>query len=267
MYLLYTDEVNMDPDSTDFFVYAGVAILDGHARHLSAEIDTLRNDYGYRPQDFLKFNVRERPDHVSPDDHREIKREVMEAAARHQVKLFASFISHHIARSPEDARRCEINRVCYHFDCYLRRIDDFGLVLIDTFQDALPILREKFAIGLRGLPYSDTYRLERVLGFHLASIGSSNFCSLVDIVLGALRYAVNSRLDRERLEVARTLLGQLVPLCIPDALTGKVDEICLFFSPKTIKVTRYLDEYRALHRFLAEGGLEAAQEPSAEDFI
>ncbi len=42
------------------------------------------------------------------------KRELMEAAARHDVKLIVSMILHSIATSPEDARLNEINRVCYH---------------------------------------------------------------------------------------------------------------------------------------------------------
>ena len=34
------------------------------------------------------------------------------------------------------------------------------------------LLREKFAVGLRGLPYAAVYPLKRILGYHLASIGT-----------------------------------------------------------------------------------------------
>jgi hypothetical protein len=263
MYLLYTDEVNIDPASSDFFIYAGVSISDENAGPLSNEIDSLRAKYSYRPEDILKFNTRERPKHIPAGDHRDIKREVLEAAAKYEVILFSSIISHKIATSPEDARRKEINRICYHFDCYLRRKNDFGLVLIDTFQDSKlsKILREKFSVGIRGLPYSPVYRLERILGFHLASIGSSNFCSIVDIVLGSFRYSINSRFDPQKLSTVRTLLGQLSLLCIKNS-NEKIDEISVFFSPKRIKAHSYLAEYKALHKFLTENGFEAEQIPS-----
>lgn len=263
MHLLYTDEVNMDSETTEFFVYAGVAIPEESAQGLSSALDKLRTKHGYRPEDPLKFNTHERPDHISADTHRDIKRDVVAAAVEHSVRLFASFILHEIATSPEEARRNEINRICYHFDCFLASEKSCGLVLIDTFQEKklTGILREKFAVGLRGLPYTNPYRLQRVLGFHLATIGSSNFSSVIDIVLGSLRYAVNSLGDPSREVVSKQLVAQLSPLCITDP-SGKVSELSIFYNPKTIRVTKYLDKYKALHDFLSSTGLEPAQEPS-----
>lgn len=264
MHFLYSDETNIDPATSEFFTYAGVAIPDAEAGQLSAAIDRLRTEYGYRPDDLLKFNTRERPAHITPQAHRDIKRRVMEEAAQCGVKLFASVILHNIATSPEDARRNEINRVCYHFNCYLRWVNDHGLVLIDTFQDTLlnRFLRQKFSVGLVGMPYSATLRLDRVLGFHLASIGSSNFCSIVDIALGSLRYAINARNDASRLAVAQTLLGQLSPLALRNQ-AGRVEEISFFFSPKTIKVPAYFQAYQELATYLAQNGLDCANRPAA----
>jgi len=256
MYLLYTDEVNVDPRSSDFFIYGGVSIDASHAASLSRRIDLLRQEHGYRPGDLLKFNTHERPDTITPETHREIKRKVIEEVATHGVHLFASFILHNIATSPEDARRKEINRVCFHFDCFLRERDEHGIVLIDTFTDSnLPrILREKFSIGLSGLPYSDPYRLERVLGFHLASIGSSNFSSVVDIVLGSLRYAVNCLGDSSRQDVVQTLLSQLASLCLRND-GGSIREVSLFFSPVRVRVSEYYEQYQNLRDFLTRNGL------------
>ena len=266
MHLLYTDEVNIDPNATDFFVYAGAAIPGDRAGPLAVEIENLRARHGYQPTDVLKFNTMERPGHISPEVHREIKREILEAAARHEVKLFASFILHNIATSPEDARLNEINRICLHFQYYLGRVGDVGLVLIDTFQDTRLSghLREKFSVGVVGLPYSPRYRLDRILGFHVAVVGSSHFCSLVDIVLGSLRYGVNKRNDPAKREIAKVLVRQLAPLCIRSPYTGKIEELSIFFSPKTIRVPAYLEAYRELRAFLAEGGVEAYQEPAGE---
>src|SRR5437867_4306802 len=116
MHLLYTDETNLDPDSTDFFVYAGVSIEGSQAASLSADISRLRQQFKYKPTDLLKFNTRERPEQITPETHAAIKRAVMETAAKHEVRLFASMILHDLATSPDVARRFEISRVCYHFD-------------------------------------------------------------------------------------------------------------------------------------------------------
>jgi hypothetical protein len=263
MHLLYTDETNLDPATSDFFTYAGIAVPSDAAGTLSKGIDDLRTHYGYGPNDLLKFNTKERPKHISADAHKNLKRDLMGAAVQNRVTLFASFIMHRVATSPADARRNEINRICFHFNCYLNRVNDHGLVLIDTFQDNLlsRFLREKFSVGLVGLPYSATYRLDRVLGFHLASIGSSNFCSIVDVVLGALRYSINARKDQAKSQVTQTLLAQLAPLAIR-APSGKVEEISFFFSPKTIRAPSYLKEYEALHSYFAQNGLDCQQRPT-----
>ena len=152
MHLLYTDEVNVNPQNSEFFIYAGVAVSDAAAQALSEEIGAIRQKLGYKPGDVLKFNTVERPTHIGPDAHREAKRLVMEGAAQHEVKLLASFILHSVATSPDEARRNEINRICFHFNCFLVREKDDGLVLVDPFTDSLghlaDHLREKFSVGL-----------------------------------------------------------------------------------------------------------------------
>jgi len=84
---------------------------------------------------------------------------------------------------------------------------DHGLVLIDQFTD-IQInhhLREKFLLGLKDMPYGLTaMRLARILGFHYAAIGQSHFGSLIDIILGSFRFAVNAhtRNQAEKLTTA-----------------------------------------------------------------
>ena len=263
MYLLYTDETNVDPQTSDFFAYAGVAIPGDRAGQLSSRIDAVRAANGYRADDLLKFNTRERPAHVTPEQHRDAKQQLLAEAGGHGVKLFCSFILHRVATSPEVARLNEINRICLHFNYYLNRVHDHGLVLIDTFPNnsLFAILKQKFLVGLKGLPYSESYRLDRLLGLHVASIGSSHFCSVVDVVLGSLRYAINGRNDPTRQNVCATLLAQLAPLAVRSA-AGAVEELSLFFSPKGIRVQAYLNEYLALHAYLAANGLDCQQVPS-----
>lgn len=262
MYLFYTDESNLDPTKSDFFVYAGVAIPGQEAAALHADVEALRVRNGYQPLDQLKFTSNGRPNHVSAEQHLNAKRELMEAAARHNVRLITSMILHSIATSPEEARLNEINRVCFHFHAYLNGLNDSGIVLVDNFQGQglANFLREKFGIGLRNMPYSKTLRLNRILGIHLSHIGFSHFCSLVDVALGSLRYAINERNNAAKVDIARALLAQLAPLFIRDG--GRVPEISLFFSPKIIIVDKYRAQYTQLRDFMANNGIEAIQVPT-----
>ena len=97
----------------------------------------------------------------------------VEAAIEHDAKLLCSVILHDIATSPEDARRNEINRACYHFDCLLQRYGEPGLVLIDRFSDRQidGHLVEKFSVCLTGMPYEGDMRLKNIVGLHYSAIG------------------------------------------------------------------------------------------------
>lgn len=89
------------------------------------------------------------------------KQRIMEATAAEGCVLLVSIILHLIATSPDAARRNGINRVAYHFNCLLNRRNSEGLVLIDRFSDSQidGHLREKFTIGIRGLPYTNSKML------------------------------------------------------------------------------------------------------------
>jgi hypothetical protein len=262
MHLLYTDETNMDPARSTFLIYGGVAFSSDRASSVSSNIDSLRVVYGYKPEDKLKFTSYDCP-HISRDVHRVIKQAVMKCSADHDGVIFLSMINHKVATSPDEARRNEINRVCYHFNCYLHRVNDYGVVLVDNFQDTelIPHLREKFGVGLRGLPYSPVLRLDRILGFHVASIGTSHFSSVVDIAIGGVRYAINSIEDPLKHKTGRELLSQVSPLCLRDA-ENKVSELSIFYSPNHIRVPAYLKDYKQVDEFLASAGINTQGKPS-----
>ncbi len=261
IHLCYTDETNIDPKTTDFFVYAGVAIDGATAVALSEDITKLRTELKFKPEDLLKFNTREKPEQLTIDDHKAAKKGAMDLAAKHGVHLFASMILHKLATSPDEARRNEINRLCSNFNSYLSEVKDSGLVLIDNFCDPeLPkLIREKFALGLTGsLPFSETLPLKQILGYHLAAIGSSHFCSVVDIVLGGLRFAINNRNDLNKAAPVGEIMKQLAPLCHREP-SGKVSKLSLFFSPMNIYGKTFHDEYIGLQQFFKDHQMECGQ--------
>lgn len=261
MYLLYCDESNLEEKDNDFFVYGGL-IVDGEAAQaLSLEVDAIRESAKIPREFVLKFNPG--PEHIKHNDFISLKQAIIEAAISHGCILLTSLILHNVATNPNDARRNEINRICYLFDCYLNRIKSHGLVLIDRFEDKKidGHLREKFSVGVTGLPYSNELRLEHIVGFHYSAIGQSHFGSIIDIILGSFRFAVNAftRGNDDKLDSASQILKVLAPLFLQEGDYGKVSEISLFFSPRVIKSDKYRKMYSDLSAFLSENGIIPAQ--------
>ena len=262
MYLLYCDETNYEKRCGDFFVYGVVAIDSTKAATLSAEIEGIRNRLE-TPRDYLlKFNPG--PLGFSHDKFIELKRGVMNAAAQSDCRLLINLLLHDVAQSSEHARRFGINTLCYHFDCLLNRLNEKGIVLIDRFNDREidAQLRERLAVGLTGMPpYGSELRIQHILGYHYAAIGQSHFCSVVDVILGSMRFAINAftRQENDHLASAINILAQLAPLFYR-AEGEQVHEISLWFSPKVIRNQHYREQYLALQEFLAAHGVTVAQD-------
>jgi hypothetical protein len=261
MRLLYCDESNLNEVDFDFFVYGGIVIDGVRAASLSSNIEQIRLNAGVSPTFVLKFNPG--PPNLNHQQFAQLKSGIIQAAVDHGCIFLTSLILHNIATSPEAARLREINRVALHFNYHLRSIDEHGLVLIDQFNDtqANHHLREKFLVGVTGMPYPPfTMRLDRILGLHYAAIGQSHFGSLIDIVIGAFRFAINvhTRNQAGNTATAALLLQQLSPLFLRSP-SGLVTENSLFFSPKVITAPPFLGRYERLKRFLAENGVAAAQ--------
>lgn len=267
MHLLYCDESNMHERPRDFLIYGGLAVSDESALALSQTLDRIRNRFDI-PHDFrLKFNPG--PDNLSHSEFSQLKQEIIEAAVACEAKLVIYVILHDIATNPDDARRNGINAVCYHFDCLLNRWGTPGLVLIDRFNDQGnqidSHLKEKFSVGLRGMPYSDEIRLNNIIGFHYSAIGQSHIPSVVDIVLGSLRFALNTKTRElsQHNESADTILKLLGPLFFREGGTS-VSELSFQFSPKVIKSEMYREQYQALKDFLSAAGIDTAQPITAQ---
>ncbi|MES1939206.1 hypothetical protein T5B8_03115 [Salinisphaera sp. T5B8] len=262
MHLLYCDESNLEEREDDFFVYGGFVVNAEAAQALSEAVEHIRVEAGVDPEFVLKFNPS--PPNLSHQQFNQLKQRIIEAAIEHGGLFFSSLILHNIASSPDEARRNAINTICYHFDCYLHRPDSHGLVLVDRFDDKQidAHLREKFSIGITGLPYTKRMRLSRVIGFHYSAIGQSHFGSVIDIVLGSFRFAVNAftRADEDRISSARTLLRMLAPLFYSERSDGYISELSLFFSPKVIKSNKFRNQYEELKAFFESNGIFPEQQ-------
>jgi hypothetical protein len=262
MYLLYCDESNLEERSGDFLIYGGLMIDADRMQSLSSTIDRIRSEDPRVSRDYrLKFNPG--PENFSHDQFIELKRKVINAAIEHDAKLLTYVILHDISSSPDEARRNGINAICYHFHCLLNRMGQTGLVLIDRFNDEGNLidghLSEKFMMGVR-LPYTPEMRLSNIVGFHYSSVGQGHVPSIIDILLGSFRFALNahSRNTETHLATSAQILEIMRPLFIFD--NEVISELSFIFSPKVIKANTYRAKYEALKGFLEQNGLPTAQE-------
>jgi hypothetical protein len=263
MYLFYCDESNLEKRSGDFLLYAGITIPDHNALALSRTIDALLANPKISRDYRLKFNPR--PTNLDHQEFIVLKSAVIEAAIKADVKLLSYMILHDIAKSPDEARRNGINHTCFHFDCYLNRVKDTGLVLVDRFNDEGneigAHLTEKFSVGLKNMPYSREMRLENIVGFHYSAIGQSHFPSILDVIVGSLRFAINVYTRQPQYKAtAMAILKSLNPLFFREEGSEKVSEIGLILSPKAITIKSYRQKYQGLKDFFAEAGIALAQE-------
>lgn len=263
MQLLYCDESNLEERAGDFLIYGGLMVDAARARNLSIAIDQLREAQGV-PRDY-RFKFNPGPAGLSHQQFLSLKQAALELATAHQVKLIIYVILHDIATNPDTARRNGINTVCFHFNAILNQLSSPGLVLIDRFTDAGNEidghLRDKFSVGVTGLPYAGEMRLGNNVGFHYSAIGQSHFPSILDVALGSLRFALNAhtRGTTEHLATATALLRLLAPLFWRQRSADLVPELGFQFSPKVIRAKHYRVRYERLKQFLTDAGIPTAQ--------
>lgn len=252
MDLLYCDESNLEHREGDFLLYGGILIPGHQAGALSNRIDQLRKSAGMAPDARLKFNPT--PEGMSHEDFRSLKQKIIEAATEHECKLLTCVVLHDLASDPHEARRFGINTVCYHYHCALSRMNKVGVVFIDRFNDdgnkIEGHLKDRMSTGVNLSYKNDPTRLSSIVGFHYSAIGQSHFTSLIDILLGSFRFAMNARCRGEAKlhAAARMLLGLLAPLFY----SRYEDQICdmgIHFSPMRVKVGRYRSQYVDLQSF------------------
>lgn len=255
MHLLYADESNLDPSAGEFFVYAALSIPADNAYSLHEAVCALRTRFAVPPVHPLKFNPG--PENLPHGEFKELKRQAIAMACEHGCTLFADLVMHRIALSADEARRRAINRVVYQFDRYLQRQRSHGVVLIDRFNDKEidRHIRERFLLGLEGMPFSQRVKLKRIVGLHYSAMGQSHFSSLIDILVGSVRFAINAFTAKEssRMEAAANVLRAVAPLFCDT--NGLACDLTLHFSPQDVKHGVYRERYTDLRMFLKEHGI------------
>jgi len=261
MHLLYADETSLEPAKHEFFVYGGVAIPCDNAGELHRNYEGIRDQFKVPTNFLLKFNPG--PGHLKHEEFVALKKAVIEAAVKAKCTFLTTISHHKIISSVDSARRGEINRISFHFNALLNRRKDYGIILIDRFTDKQidEHLREKFSVGLTDMPYAKTLRLARIVGFHYSAIGQSHFASLIDVLIGSMRFVIDAFSTRNdtAVKTAQSILQEIGPL-FERTDDKRVSVLSINFTPKIIKVEGYRNRYQELKHFLKVGGAEPEQE-------
>ncbi|HKU51713.1 MAG TPA: hypothetical protein VJQ25_04545, partial [Nitrospira sp.] len=185
---------------------------------------------------------------------------------QHGVTFSAYVIHHGIARPKgvELSRAWAINTLCYQFDTYLAASNEPGTVNIDIFDERslYAIMIEKFSRGLVDFKDKPDYRLRNIVSVNAAKLGASHFGSIIDILIGSLRFAVNNREVAEQAKTCDDLLTQLAPLFHRRPGATEVSALGLSYRPKDILSSDYFDETLKLHKYLSQRGICAEDLPT-----
>ena len=122
MYLMYADEADQDAVDKKFLIYGAIYIPSTSALELSNRISSLRGQFGFEPDDKLKFSTGTIPAHVSRKDHAALKSELLSAAADTDVRAVCYVVQHDVAKnqSKETKLKWAINTLTYNFQKFLK---------------------------------------------------------------------------------------------------------------------------------------------------
>ncbi|WP_298558301.1 hypothetical protein [uncultured Aliiroseovarius sp.] len=236
MYILIADEADQDGQK-QFLVFAAVFFPSEKLLELHKGVESLRADHGYVSGDVLKSSPMTKPEHVSRDQHAEVKNKILKLAADTGCKICCYVVPHAIAKgqSHEDRLKFGTNTILTKFDQFLSENGGVpGLAFFDHTKDyhQKKYLREVFELGI---PWKDGSRkkLEYVVSVDDTGIGHSHLASICDIVVGAFRFVAN---EPDKDKVGKILLKHLSRIMWGRLEQGKnhVRERGLCIRPRSI---------------------------------
>ena len=162
MYLMFGDEADADQGRRQkFFVYGAVFIDVRHVEPLHISIQEIRDKFNYGHADSLKFSGC--PKNITYNQHREVKKEVVKLARKHEVAFCAYAISHAIAKGGTHDKKVlfGVNTLLAKFNEFLEEREDVGIAVMDRIpvKNQFKYLKDKFQVGVE-FPSGGTRRLE-----------------------------------------------------------------------------------------------------------
>jgi hypothetical protein len=253
MYFMFGDEADVDQGrGQKFFVYGAIFVPADNMPPLHTQVERARIGAGLSNTDSLKSASKTRPNNMTFEAHRDLKKKVMSLSRNvGDVTFCAQVTLHDLARNKnhDDLVLWGANTVLSKFDQFLRERNSYGYAVLDKIPVKYPYryLKEKFQVGLTfsAKQSKPAMRLGRILGFGHAVDGSSHMCSVADVMLGAFRYCVN---EPENKEAGKAMFPTLMGMMWKHKRNGKtyVNDYGLAFRPAKITNRKHQDEYEAL---------------------
>lgn len=196
MFLLFADETNSIPSSSidktrRFFVYGGLAIPGDNIVEIHKEIEKIRTEAGYAPENDLKWGSKsiEKTD-ISIDSFNLCKQKILNLAKKYNCVFFVSLVHEGMAEKKQKFP-FGIRTILGLFQSFLDKEKVFGLSFYDPMQ-GVPKEKDFFKeIFSKGLDYPRGPKLlSKILCHSRTQIGSSHLSSFADIVIGAFRFCV-----------------------------------------------------------------------------
>lgn len=241
-----TDEANVkESESAEFFTYGGLIVELAKVAELHERIASLRQKYGYKTNDQLKFDTNVRPKHVSVEAAKNIKQELIEACIETNCKFIAYVILHKIARTKDihTLVKWGSDHVFGKFNYFLTTKNAHGMVVMDRLPAGVEFeyLAEKFTDGL-SIEGGSKVSMDKVILFSSTCINASHLSSAMDVVLGSWRYCINQPFNKGAASLMIKDITKLI-WCERDGENIYAHEKGLILRPKTVAVEMYRKKY------------------------
>lgn len=211
---MFCDESNLNRsgrDFVEFFIYGGLVVETEQIEELHTTIGEIRDCYGFRPEDSLKFGLSTLPDQISEDHWHKAHEEVRAACETVGAKFLAVLVHHEIANR-QRLIEWQFKPLANGFNEHLLAPqEDVGMVVMDRLSgewDEFELMEEVFRFGSTS-PSGWTFDYSRIVSYSATCDGASHLASAADVVLGTFRHCVNQRSD---LTVPRQLAPEIAPL-------------------------------------------------------
>ncbi len=254
MYYFFTDETNKQISKDgEFFIFGGLIILPAAVESLDIGVKQIREKYGYKDEDVLKFSPKERPEHISQENFNKAKEDIINLAIKNKC-LFIAYVIHHKVIKNELKNVSAISHLVGRFNKFLEENKSNGIVFIDRMdnpKEQFEIISDLFSRGI--LVESKYKKMPNILGYFVSCAKSSRLTSIADIILGGFRYSVNTQ-DTKNMSIAGQILKKIAGMMwgLKKADQYYVLEKGLVFRPQKILVKEYKEKYDTLLNQLNE---------------
>lgn len=249
MFLLIADEaVHQQTDPTKYFIYGAIIVPSDKLQEITEGIDQIRIQYGFKPDDSLKFSPNDRPRDVNRNEFIKAKDEILVLSRKLGIKFIGYAVLHAIARtkSSEQLITMGADALLTKFQQFLEESEDSrGICLFDTLPIPHPNHYLRRAFQMRKEHSVVGHRLHNIDLIATTTDGCSHLPSICDVCVGSFRYSVN---EPERDVVGKQLMRHLKGLFWVSQRDGKVFplERGLLLRPQQVTHPPYLADYTEL---------------------